>query len=263
MNNNKTDNRIYILQKQLPNLGVGAQFQSNGKGEYHCYSQYVGENECYSIAHFPAKDVEENFDWFKLKEQEEEKSKRIEVTDMMNTGGCNYAFCVSEQFQGSKFDSVKKAIERALNHEITLDEVVQDYLQKDIPTLDRQHGDFRKSIDNNLKNKWEAEDNKDWEIQSYRNKERNTFFKRDQWGDYDFSLIREKYGDKVEINSVLRKSDGCIFSIGDKIRWGTFNYETTITGFEIINNAMFVCFNMLVKSIPLCWNYKIEKINNQ
>lgn len=87
--------------------------------------------------------------------------------------------------------------------------------------------------------------------------------KRDEYegnGWFVHMMLQKTEQGLFEINSVRRESDGEIFKVGDEIIWGTFNLKTTITGFKIQNGVLYITFDMLIKSIPLCWNYKVEKV---
>ncbi len=72
------------------------------------------------------------------------EDKRIEVSCLIHsnplaekhelkTKPYDYHFFLSRSIPTEKYEAVKKAIERCLNNEITLDEVVQDYLQTKEP----------------------------------------------------------------------------------------------------------------------------------
>jgi len=126
MNPNTTDSKtVYILQHHLPDVQKGAEFcLGKALDAYYLTSDKTGTGyNCYC---YPKVFVENNPDWFKLKEAEEQKTFRVDDY-MLN--GHNFSVCLNKPVPSDKARSLNTLIENHLNYTQPV---------PDIPTLSRQ-----------------------------------------------------------------------------------------------------------------------------
>ena len=109
-------------------------------------------------------------------------------------------------------------------------------------------------------NFWEEFVEKDYEILSFIDisklikKEDGLFYRENTQN----KGVREDQISHFRINSVLRKSDNCVFTIGDKIT-GKSQYNCTINSIELNPNCPQIMFNRLDEGIDLINAKHIKK----
>jgi hypothetical protein len=181
-------NKTYVLLKDLPDAKAGSEYVYN-----NTYKRYYLDGNVLG-SYWDAEYVENNPDWFKLKQPVEDK--RIEVSkfckfDTKNTGeDFYYQFCASKPIPKEFSEQICRAIEY----------VVNDVFEKIVPpTLERQ------------------ESKKDWEIISYYHE--GWIYKKNSMGEFiaPFNapvhlLILHPDNMKI-IHSVRRISDGEVFEL--------------------------------------------------
>lgn len=236
-NTNTSDNSKYELQQDYVHP-----FGKTHKGTVKTYEEWKR-----TFPKLEREDLDIKDDWFKLKEQEN-NSKRYEVLMMCYSNKYSdrselYSFKVNKNIPKEKYEAVKKAIELTLNNEITLEEAVQEYLHKDIPTLDRQLPFIQKEnipdtkgLQGFLKSAKEKQDNlqqKDWEILALRYKKDGNVYPFTTEPDENFTIHRVK-----------RLSDNTVFAVGDElINLGMHGNEIhKISAIKEINGTLAFCY---------------------
>jgi len=116
-----TDNKTYILQKDLPDAKAGTELIFDGENCYDYNSDRTDTTDNVTISWYKKHFVENNPEWFKLKQQPVE-DKRIVISELSraNTFGENgfrYDFYTDKNIPQERYEAVKQAIERELNNE--------------------------------------------------------------------------------------------------------------------------------------------------
>jgi len=243
-----TDTKRYRLLKDLPDAKAGTELISDGQGnyDYKTPTDSGWYNEEY---------VENNPTWFELIEPSKEVQERIEVkigkenwqgewlANFSREQRCHLFFS-SKEISEDKFPAIKQAIECILNNYplavfggniITPEPQPKEQADNSKPFVRQSKPMEEKDVvchkqsppltddkDKILEqyNAWEKELNKHNLIKDKHDWEIVTWFARDGAvaslisGDYDGNL---KAG--YTIRSVKRISDGCVFSVGDEIKW--------------------------------------------
>ena len=145
-----TDNKVYILQKDLPRIKAGSEGIVNESGIL-CFTKKVDGAVSMPAYAFPPQDIIDFPDWFKLKEAEEDK--RIVVMDF-HKGHSNsievwYYLATNIEAPQEKYEAVKKAIEFVIN---------DTKRAESIPTLDRQDSDIwitKEKLDAMMEEVWD------------------------------------------------------------------------------------------------------------
>lgn len=157
----------------------------------------------------PAYDWSKEISQFKQSKLKEE-DKRIVVTchELVNSNRMLYGFSFQTPIiSNEKTEAVINIIERLLNGEMD-----NPAPSESIPTLERQ----------------DSKDDKEWEVESYINITTHEVFTIGSvWND---SFYREGFKNNTggfstneffKINSVRRLSDNVVFTVGDKVNYGT------------------------------------------
>jgi len=84
------DKKVYILQKDLPDYSAGEEFVFNGE-------HYEAKNKCEDgcVGRWSKKYVEDNPDWFRLK-NEEQKPKVVRIEERENVFLCHVHYIVDD-----------------------------------------------------------------------------------------------------------------------------------------------------------------------
>ena len=216
-NTNTTDNRIYVLLKDLPYVNAGAEYSLTENKTYHCSAAKFKGSITGDTLHVDS--VENNPEWFKEKQQPIEK--RIVINNLWCASKFlnNYGFNTSIPIPEEKYEAVKQAIEKTLNGEM------------DNPAPQPQDT---------------KEDNPDWEILIIEYCGEQRFLRSD--GQYrifsdgvgfDLQYLLSNGG---KIIQVARKSDNEVLSVDD------ITSEGKITGFATFKNIMSVQFENGLRS---------------
>jgi len=191
-NNTDTQQKVYVLLKDLPDLKAGQEYvecpQPAGTRYYMARDKFK-HNMAVEGKIYTADTVENTPEWFQLKQQHTiEGDKRIEVSNLQYYGKFTadykyiFQFCLNvDNIPSEKYEAVKQAIERVLNDEVdksfSLAQAIQrvvenkyhvlhDFVYQDliknqkpldsIPTLERQESK-QDSKDCTPNKKYEAE----------------------------------------------------------------------------------------------------------
>ncbi len=252
------ENKVYILQKDMGDLRAGAKFEKIGNN-YLLISHY---------ATIMPQTIENNPDFFMPEENKPKEEERITVnhlepieqmTGLSSIKDFYYDFKTSKPIPKDKFPKIKEAIESVVN---------DDKKNECLFDVSKVYEKFKELYRDGS---YVKQEEKDWEIQSFispndncillQNKEdKNTYGKLNLPKGY---ILTNTY---FKIHSVLRKSDNEVFTIGDKIEYGTafpINLrQGCIIGFNIREDKMI--FAEIEKDIffPITHLHKL-KIENK
>jgi len=246
MNNTNTD-KVYILKKDYES--------PSGK----CYAgvSYTAKEWISRWFHKLAiEDFDIKTDWFVQKQPVEDKRIEMDKIQVCVTaiGDSDKELMVftSRKLDMNKLTSVKQAIERELNGEHKCvycgcwtaqdDSLCYKNPNNIPPTLERQ----------------DSKEDKGWEItevECYGGEIRRLVNGGYRIFDDGIGFTWEELSQRedTKIKSVRRKSDGEVFTVGDKISWGCFGiYETTLTGFVIKDDDLKFYYDKLPKNGNPC-----------